>query len=463
MKMNKLVMFLAVAMVAMVAASAYAGPVLIEYDFQTIDKDDATIVGDTLTYTGTSLDTTELIITAVSSTTYVDAEDADNGEIKLAGGAFGLAVKGGGGGTNMNNLISYKKISADENPGAYETLTISFDQDVILNLGGDTGFWKTTKADITEMISITSSGATAATDTGNDVTSFSNIMTLAAGETLTITTYNTGGADENSTVALGALSVYTASHPVKPVMPNPEDGDSVPTANPLTLSWINADPNTATGYTETLVDVYFGTDPGDLTLVDGAAGQAIETVGVDASAEGTYYWKVDSDIGEPNKVIGTIWSFTTTSDLPPTVEILTPAMMTWSDNSVTLDATVTDDASSLLTYGWTAEPDGNGNDDLVVDFVKTDESPIVTITNTTGSKVTVTMTLTAFDDANSDIVEDSVEIHVYKDTCQMAKQGEGITVPLGDVNKDCITDLLDLAEIAATWLVDYKSTVAMPR
>jgi hypothetical protein len=208
---------------ALAAAPANAGNDQIAYNFRTMTG--ATVGGDTLTYTGTHIDGTELMITAVSSTTYVYApEDNEplSGDINLAGGAFGLSVYGGGGGSNNENLISYNKlvnfeddgITPKPNVGAYETLTISFDQDVILNVGGDTGSWVTTKAGITEMISIVSSGATAATDTGNDVTSFLNITTLTAGETLTITTFSTDGADATSTVALGALGVYTESNPV---------------------------------------------------------------------------------------------------------------------------------------------------------------------------------------------------------------------------------------------------------
>ena len=54
------------------------------------------------------------------------------------------------------------------------------------------------------------------TDEGNGTTStlFSNITTLTAGETLTLTVFDTGGADASATVALAGLSVYTESNPV---------------------------------------------------------------------------------------------------------------------------------------------------------------------------------------------------------------------------------------------------------
>jgi hypothetical protein len=139
-------------------------------------------------------------------------------------------------------------------------------------------------------------------------------------------------------------------------------------------------------------------------------------------------------------------------------------MMTWSDNPVSLDATVSDSGLSLLTYVWTAVPDGIGDPNLTVDFDAGAEDPEVTVTNLTGSMVTVTMILTAFDDANPDeIAEASVEIDVYPDACEMAKNGLGTPVPATDFNADCITNLLDVAEMASAWLDDNAATEAVDR
>jgi len=246
---------------------------------------------------------------------------------------------------------------------------------------------------------------------------------------------------------------------------NPANGETVDTANPLTLSWTNIDPNGLPLF----VDVWFGTEPNEAS-----AGYDMEPVvdhiedttfvDVDASAVGTYYWRIDVTIGDANTIKGKLLSFTTTDDPAPTVEIHTPAMMTWSDNPVTLDATITDSGSSLLTYGWTAVPDGIGDPNITVDFDAGAEDPEVTVTNLTGSMVTVTMILTAFDDANPDeIAEASVEIDVYPDACEMAKNGLGTPVPVTDFNADCITDLLDFAEMASAWLDDYAATEAVDR
>ena len=198
------------------AASANAATVLIDYDFQTMTAD--TTTADTITYTGAHVDGTELMITAVSFSNYVTNA---GGDIKSTGGN-GLSVKGGAGGNQRHNLISYSATpSANNDPGAYETITISFDADVILNFGGDTGSWTINRAGATEAMRVVSSEAGAPTDTGVDdaaAHSFVDITTLAAGETLTFTPYGvTGGVEDldvSSIVGLGSLSVYTESNPV---------------------------------------------------------------------------------------------------------------------------------------------------------------------------------------------------------------------------------------------------------
>ncbi len=253
--------------------------------------------------------------------------------------------------------------------------------------------------------------------------------------------------------------------PAVPTQPSPGDGDTVLVSGSLPLSWTNIAPNGQPLF----VDVLFGTEPDealagyDMALVVDNIEDA-DTVNVDASGAGTYYWRVDNTIGDADTVVGKVWSFTTTNDPAPTVEIHTPAMMTWSDNSVTLDATITDSGSSLLTYGWTAVPDGIGNPNITVDFDAGAEDPEVTVTNLTGSMVTVSMTLIAFDDAHpGESAEASVEIDVYPDACEMAKNGLGTPVAATDFNADCITDLLDLVEMVSAWLDDYAATEAVDR
>ncbi|MBW8016645.1 MAG: hypothetical protein FVQ82_10690 [Planctomycetes bacterium] len=62
------------------------------------------------------------------------------------------------------------------------------------------------------------------------------------------------------------------------------------------------------------------------------------------------------------------------------------------------------------------------------------------------------MLLTAFDGLATG--EETVTITVYEDSCEAAK-GEDPELPLqSDFNEDCITDLKDLAILAAQWIVN---------
>ncbi len=166
-----------------------------------------------------------------------------------------------------------------------------------------------------------------------------------------------------------------------PMNPSPYNGETVLPANPLTLRWTSLDPNSTD---PVWVDVWFGMDPEALALVVDADvdGQDANSVAVDASALGVYYWRVDSYLGgsptsDPN--IGNLWTFST--DFPPSsVEILTPDMITWSGRGVDLEGTFVDDSDPLdWTIAWSADPDAG------VSFTDaTALDPTVTITKVSG-------------------------------------------------------------------------------
>ena len=258
-------------------------------------------------------------------------------------------------------------------------------------------------------------------------------------------------------------SLYTISEPLtivdaaKALAVFPIDGQTgVLAADPLTLEWQVSEPN------DFNADVFFGTDPGALSPVATvpADGLNVTTADVSVSTAGTYYWKVDvTVVGEPNTVTGDIWSFEAITDTAPEVSILTPDMATWSDEPVALDATITDDGESTLTYGWTADPDGTGDPNLTVSFDPGAEDPVVTVTNTTGATQNITMTLSAFDETNTTPVEASVIIEVAVDECAMAKnQGYGFLTWDRSPGRDCKVDLLDLAGLTSQWLIDILPT-----
>ena len=136
-------------------------------------------------------------------------------------------------------------------------------------------------------------------------------------------------------------------------------------------------------------------------------------------------------------------------DLPPSYVDAGISTITWSGQPVQLVATVIDDGESALTHAWSATPD-----DGVV-FVPGDnvENPTVTITKDTGDPSTVTLTLAVNDEGNPTPVTDSMTIDVYDDACKAARIGIGLAEYYpADFNGNCITDLEDLAVMAAKWL-----------
>ncbi len=170
---------------------------------------------------------------------------------------------------------------------------------------------------------------------------------------------------------------------VVPTYISPENGGTFASPADVDLIWTNIDPN-APG-DPVFVDVWFGTDPNKLQPLTYSkkvtAGEDTEIWTETALAAGTYYWQVDSYIygadhkNEPNMIAGPVWSFNVVDDTAPSVVIDTPYMVTWSGQGVPLNATLSDDGQSTVTYLWTADPD------IGVVFSATNvEDPTVTIT-----------------------------------------------------------------------------------
>jgi hypothetical protein len=250
--------------------------------------------------------------------------------------------------------------------------------------------------------------------------------------------------------------------------PYPKDGSTIERNASLEMSWTNRPPVDAN---DVYVDVWWGTEPNllhpeaDWNLIVDAEKNATSVI-VDASAEDTYYWKVNTyvngsdKIDDANMIEGELWLYHTTDDLAPTVEINTPDKMTWSGEGVPLDSTVTDDTVSALTIEWSADDDSLANPNLTIEILNGDTADAtVTITKAepTGGPITVTMTVTVGDVTNPAADTASMTIVAYDDACQMAQFGQG-RIAITDFNNNCITGLEDLAVMVEAWLDDYSST-----
>ncbi len=257
---------------------------------------------------------------------------------------------------------------------------------------------------------------------------------------------------------------------ISPMDPFPAYGETVPEGL-VDLAWTNLDPNMPGD--PVFVDVWFGTDPtwvvdevdpndsayADFTKIV-IASENMTTVQVNAPVVGTppttYYWRVDSYIyGSPagSPIEGDVFKFDVTNDFPPTVVINTLDMVTWANQPVQLDATVSDTGSSALTITWTSNPAG-----AVFSPSANVEDPVVTA-NPATFPTTYTLTCSVKDAQNPTVVNtDTMVLYVAADACAAAILA-GANYPMDIAEPFCVVDIYDLAALAADWLVDYTLTV----
>jgi arylsulfatase A-like enzyme len=136
-------------------------------------------------------------------------------------------------------------------------------------------------------------------------------------------------------------------------------------------------------------------------------------------------------------------------------------MITWSDEPVTMTPTVVNNGGTPVEYAWAAET----TDPNVVIVLNpnsgdpaTSSDPNLTVTVTkidSGGSVTVKVTLTVNNQGSTNYKSDFMLINVYDDACDAANAVAPVTFDSGDLNRDCITNLKDFAEMALTWLNDY--------
>ncbi|GEM_PF-6262501 len=196
------------------------------------------------------------------------------------------------------------------------------------------------------------------------------------------------------------------------------------------------------------------TNPADGN-VDAEASQVISGLQKDK----LYLWVVDEGLTgssgpletDPAKIIwGNVWRFETISSGPV---IDANSIVTWLKNGtsvVDLDATVTDSSGDLSLVQWSVLTTPLG---ATVDIA----NPAVAGTTATFTQTgTYVLKLYARDAAMHE-AEAVVEVKVYSDSCEAAKNHpDGYTAPEFDFNDDCKEDFIDFALFAAKWLEDAR-------
>ena len=174
-----------------------------------------------------------------------------------------------------------------------------------------------------------------------------------------------------------------------------------------------------------------------------------------------YLWFVDEGLAgnsgpgeaDPTRIIwGNEWRFETEKSAP--VVDAGDSIITWLEGGTTtvdLNGTVTDSSGDVSVIQWS---------------VLSPPGAAVDIANTAAAATTATLTETGTymlqlyaRDATMQEDDDAIEIKVYNDSCEAARNNpNGYTPPEFDFNDDCIENFLDFTIFAAKWLESASLT-----
>ena len=239
--------------------------------------------------------------------------------------------------------------------------------------------------------------------------------------------------------------------------PIPADGSTV-LASVNQLQWTLPETGPDGGVVTCVV--YFGTDPtveNNPKVVD--PHQLVELVSVTLEADTTYYWALDlydsgSSTPDVPYLLCPIFTFTAVDNFAPIVDA-GDDISTWLDNGervVYLDGSASGDGLiQALSYEWTVTAEPNELNPATFDDA-TLPNAAVTVRETG----TYTLQLEAGDGEFT--VTDTMQIVLYADSCEHARDQAGFVWLAGDINHDCKVDFLDVADLGTSWLEENYST-----
>jgi hypothetical protein len=258
-----------------------------------------------------------------------------------------------------------------------------------------------------------------------------------------------GGARDVQIYFNNGYTFVTASVLTTRLNPSPTDGSTVPDG-PTRLQWTLPEPNDPAGIIT--CDVYFGTNPNVEANPKVVIGQAVESVSVTLAPDTNYYWALDLYDASVSTVYPIYLSpiFTlNTMNIAPVVNA-GDDVETWLADGprvVQLDGIVSDEdgrpGPTALLWTVIAEPNE-------LNPARISDPLTVNPTVTAIEPGTYTLQLEASDGEYT--TAETMQIIVYADACEHAKNQEGFVLIPGDINEDCIVNDLDLTILEENWL-----------
>jgi hypothetical protein len=260
-----------------------------------------------------------------------------------------------------------------------------------------------------------------------------------------ITAYSEYPKPGRAEVTYDAETNKTTLCGIHPLEPNPPTESTV-SVHVDQLSWMLPDPILAGGIVD--CDVYFGTNPEVENNPKIVSRQSVESVAVTLASLTTYYWAIDVYDSAASAThplyLGPVFTFNTKNQ-PPDANAGAD-IETWIEGDqkvVQLQGVVSDDEPTTLIWTVVAEPN---------------EANPAQIGDPQAANTTVTlMELGAYtlqlEASDGEFIDtDTVQIVLYADSCEHARnQPDFLRLP-GDTNDDCKVDLIDLANLGMSWL-----------
>jgi len=348
--------------------------------------------------------------------------------------------------------------------------------------GNDSGTWQAIYADGSLGAPVTFSAANVYADTGigvNGQNAFGVVfktdmpvlgvrITASGHDTLSIST--PAGADPRQahepqpedgatgiSVVGTVLSWKAGADPADPNSPNPNI-----TEHYLWLSKRYDPMNPPSGPDWNDAGVQQFTIPADTNPADGNVDAVASKAIAGLQRDSLYFWVVDEGLvgssgpleSDPTKIIwSTTWSFETVTS-GPEVDAGS-SIVTWLKDGTTtidLDGTVTDQTGDVTTIQWSVVSSPSGS---AVDIVNNAVAATTASFTKTGRYI---LELNAVD-ATRQEESDLMEVNVYADSCEAAKNDpNGYVASQYDFNDDCKVDFADFAMFVTAWLQDASLT-----
>lgn len=253
------------------------------------------------------------------------------------------------------------------------------------------------------------------------------------------------------------LSWSTGADPADPNSPNP---NIVEHYLWLSKRYDPMNPPSAPDWNDAAVQQF--TIPADTNPADGNVDAIASKAIAGLQRDSLYFWVVDEGLvgssgpleSDPTKIIwSTTWSFETATS-GPEVDAGS-SIVTWlkaGSTTIDLSGTVTDQTNDVTTIQWSVVSSPAGS---VVNISNNSSATTTASFTTKGRYILELNAVDATRQENSDLME----VNVYADSCEAAKNDpNGYVVSQYDFNDDCRVDFADFAMFAAAWLQDASLT-----